>query len=117
MSNWKENIKFDCLNSDPHLVCIYKRIRKNFRSHTNLIKVLSIISIFSFLFTIYIEPLISDNIWFKTLLMILNIITFIGVFYPVSIQKNLTENDVRNTIDKKKKEDEVNRRIEERCSL
>jgi amino acid transporter len=113
----KKNIKFGCLNSDPRLICVYKRIRKNFRNHTKLMIVLSIVSIFSFLFIFYIEPMISDNIWFKTLLMSLNIITFIGVFYPVSIKKNLTENDVRNTIDKQKTEDKINKKLEERATI
>jgi len=117
MQKWLENIKFDCLNSDPHLICIYKRIRRKLRIHTNLIKVFAIISLVSFGFTIYIEPLIKDYLLFKTLLMILNLITFIGVFYPLSIKKNLTENDVKNTIDKKKEEDRINKRFEDMSSL
>jgi hypothetical protein len=117
MKKWLENIKFDCLNSDPYLICVYKLIRRNIRIHTNLIKVLAIISLISFGFTVYIEPLIKDYLWFKTLLMILNLITFIGVFYPLSIKKNLTKNDVKNTIDKKKEEDRINKRFEDMSSL
>jgi hypothetical protein len=112
MGNWKENIRFDGLNSDPKFIRNYKNIRKHLRTHIKLIRVLMIIFIISPLFILYLEPLIKDNIIFKTLLMVLNLITFISVFSPLSIQENITENKVENLIDKKKKDEERDKILE-----
>lgn len=117
MSNWRENLKWDSLNSDPIFIKWYKRGRKNYRTYKKLIRMLIILSTISFVFVLFIEPLVDGNVLFKIFLMTLNLITFTGVFLPLSIQKNITEKDVRKTIDDKKKEDEINEKIKKRATF
>lgn len=117
MSDCRENLKWDSLNTDPTFIHKFKKIRKNYNTHRKLIKVLTILLIISYIFTSSIEPFIGNNILFKTILMTLNLITFIGVFYPLSIRKNLTEEDVNRTISEKKKEDDINEKLRERASF
>lgn len=45
VKKWLENIKFDSLNSDPYLIKIFKRTRKNVRKYKILLILSLILSI------------------------------------------------------------------------
>lgn len=118
VKNWLENIKFDSLNSDPYLIKIYKSIRKSVYKYKNLIRTIFILTLLSFIFTYSgVEDQISNNKIYKSLLIFLNIITFIGIFFPISIKPSLTESNVIEISEKREKEKEDIRKIQERCTF
>lgn len=117
-SDWKENLKWDELTTDPTLIKWLKKGRKQCRLYKNLITTLVVISIISSCFVYFgIEDKIKDFLLYKVFLIFLNLVTFIGIVFPITVSKTLTESDVKNTIDKKNKEDEQNKRIKDRASL
>lgn len=117
MRNWRENLKWDALNTDPKIIVWYKRLRRNYRKQKKLIRMMLILSIASFCLSAFVEPYIGSAVWYRTILMTLNLITFIGVFYPMSIRETLSRKDVLDTIKYKQEEDRRNKEIEDRASF
>ena len=50
-------------------------------------------------------------------MIFLNVVTFIGIYFPVTVKKNLQEEDIKNIIDKKTKDDKRNKEIEDRATF
>lgn len=115
---WVENWRFEALNSDPYFIIKLKRVRKLFRTWKNLLKTISIILIISSSFVYFgIENAVKDNLIYHIFMIFLNIVTFIGIVFPITIKKNIQEKDIKDIIDKKKEEDEKNERIEKMANL
>lgn len=117
-NNWKENIKWDALNTDPYFVKKFKIIRRQIRIYKNLLITLGVFYILSFLFVYSgLEDQIVSNKLYKVLLIFLNIVTFVGIVFPVSVKKNLSKIDVRDIIKEKEDTDRKNKEIENRSTF
>lgn len=118
MSNWIENLKWDSLNSDPMVIKWFKNIRTKFRTNKRSVIIpLIVLLIISLVFISCVEPLIGNNIWFKVFLMVLNLITFVGVFYPLTIQKTISKDDAKNIFHHLAEEKELNDKCESNSQL
>jgi hypothetical protein len=117
-SNWKENIKWDMLNTDPYFVKIFKLIRKQIRIYRNLLITLVGFATLSFIFVYSgFEEQFENNKLYRAFLIFLNIVTFIGIIAPISVKKNLSKDNVKDIIKDKEEQDKKNKLIEDRNSF
>ena len=116
--DWIENLNLDSLNSDPIIIKKMKNIRQFYRKWKSRIITFLSIGIITFLFHILnINNIIKDSPIYIDIIFFLTIITFIGIFYPTTIREEIGIKDVNKYIEKKKKKDEDNKRIEDRATL
>lgn len=60
---------------------------------------------------------VDKNPLMKSFMFFLTLGGFIGIFFPFTLQKSIDEMDVRSIYEKKQKEDEQNRRIEQEATF
>lgn len=109
-NNWIKNWRYTILNSDPYLVKKMKNIRFTYKIYKNIVKTISVVFIISSWFIYFgIEDIVKDFMIYKILLFFLNLVTFIGIIFPITVSKTLTKKDIDDAIiDNKKKDDELN---------
>lgn len=115
---WIENFHYRTLNTDPFVIKQIKAMREILKNWRKLIITILIISIASWIFTYFEFDLkLQRNIIYRTLLIILNVITFVGVFFPVTIKKNFSKKEIEKIQEDKKKKDLENAKIENRAKF
>jgi hypothetical protein len=99
-------------------------IRKNISERKNTIYVFLIASVLS---TIYytineleensLMEYIAENNWLQTIIIFLTISSFINIFYPFTIKKQIDEKDIESITKETIEEQRINKEIEERASF
>lgn len=88
------------------------------KTHKNIIRTIIVIISVSLCFVYFgFEDIFKDYLIYKALLIFLNLVTFIGIVFPITIKKNITKSDIIKIVQKDKKDDEINKIIKERSSL
>lgn len=64
---------------------------------------------------------IAQNLWCQTIIIFLTLASFINIFYPFSLRKELNKRDVvdisNDTFEKKKEEEKINAEIKRRATI
>jgi hypothetical protein len=100
------------------------KLRKYLYERLNIVIILATVIVVTTIFLsihFYTEfniiNFIATNILCQTIIMILTISSFINIFYPFTIRRELKEKDIEKKIIDKKIEDEKNERIKEQATI
>ena len=107
---WIDNLKCGILINDPKIIQFYKKIRIKFRIYRKILCTTFIILLFSVLFIWFnFDESLKDYVLYRILSTVLNIVTFVGVFHPISFKKDTIKKDIENVLEEKeqKRKDDI----------